>query len=125
MLTLGRVVMLVTDLDEAHDFYTRGLGFSVLLDARISEDFRALHVGTGGPADPGIWLLDSTSDRVGSQTGADPTLVLYSTDLDGDLQGLDRYFGITPFAGPDGEPGARFAQLRDPWGNEIVIAQRP
>lgn len=125
MFTLGRVVVLVTDLDDARDFYTRGLGFSVLLDARISDDFRALHVGTGGIGDPGVWLLDSTSDRVGTQTGDDPALVLYSDDLDFDLTHLLRQFGLTPHVGPDGDPGARFAQLRDPWGNEIVIAERP
>lgn len=125
MLSLGRVVVLVGDLEAAKDFYTRGLGFAVLLDARISETFRALHVGTGAAADPGIWLLDSTSDRVGTQTGSDPTLVLYSDAIDADLTHLARQFGVVPFAGPDGEPGARFAQLRDPWGTEIVIAERP
>ncbi|PWD49370.1 hypothetical protein C8046_00150 [Serinibacter arcticus] len=125
MISLGRVVVLVGDLDEALDFYSGGLGFPVLLDARISEDFRALHVGTGTVGDPGIWLLDSTGDRVGSQTGTDPTLVLYSDDLDDDLLHLDRRFGVRPFHGPDGEPGARFAHLRDPWGTEIVIAEKP
>ena len=63
MLTLGRVVILVSDLDAAHDFYTRGLGFPAVFDAQISPDFRALHVGSGGVGDPGFWLLDSTSDR--------------------------------------------------------------
>lgn len=125
MLTLGRVVILVSDLDAAHDFYTRGLGFPAVFDAQISPDFRALHVGSGGVGDPGFWLLDSTSDRVGSQSGDEPFLVLYSTDMDGDLAHLAREFAVEPFAGPDGESGARFAHIRDPWGNELVIAERP
>ncbi len=33
--------------------------------------------------------------------------------------------GVVPHLGPAGEPGARYAHVRDPWGNEIVFAETP
>lgn len=126
MLSLGRFTVRVPDLDAAKDFYTRGLGFRVLFDEWLSPDFRALHVGTGRMADPGLWLLPGQAPTpVADGTDQEPQLVLYSTDLDGDLAHLQTEFALTPLVPVDGEPGARFAHLRDPWGTMLIIAERP
>lgn len=127
MLSLGRATVRVRNLEAARDVYTRGFGFSVLFDQWLSPDFRALHVGTGRMGDPGIWLLphpEGTPEPPAAPAG-EPALVLYSDDLDADLAHLAQAVQIHPLAPVDGEPGARFATVSDPWGNLVVIAERP
>ncbi|MEY9212028.1 VOC family protein [Thermobifida halotolerans] len=124
MSRIGRLTVLVADLDAAIDFYTGALGFRVLFDARLPSGFRSVHVGPGAVDEPGLWLMPAEGDRVGSRTAGAPLLVLYSDDLDKDLDRLAEA-GVMPHLGPEGEPGARYAHVRDPWGNEIVLAQTP
>jgi len=121
---IGRTTVLVSDQDAAIDFYTRALGFRVLFDATLETGFRSVHVGPGAVGDPGLWLVASSSDRVGAQTGGESLLVLYSEDLDADLARLADV-GVQPHVGPAGAPGGRYAHVRDPWGTELVLVDAP
>lgn len=124
MPRIGRLTVLVSDLDAAIGFYTKAFGFHVLFDARLSSGFRSVHVGPGTVDEPGLWLMPADGGRVGSRTEGAPLLVLYGDDLDADLGRLAEA-GVRPHRGPEGEAGARYAHVRDPWGNEIVLAETP
>lgn len=126
MVRIGRYTVLVDDLDTAQTFYASAFGFTTLWDAEPAPGHRYVHVGPGGLTDPGLWLFQATSDeartRVGDQTAGHPQLVLYSDDLDADLTRLADA-GVHPHHGPLADDHGRYAHVRDPWGNEIVLAQ--
>lgn len=125
MLSIGRYTVLVDDLDRAQEFYAAAFGFTTLVDQQV-PGFRYVHVGPGGLTDPGLWLFAATSPeahaRAGNQTAGYPLLVLYTDDLDADLARLDAA-GIRPDHGPLDDADGRFAHVRDPWGNAIILAQ--
>src|SRR4051812_43661076 len=83
-LTLGRVVLLVRDYDEALAFYGAAFGAQVLFDAPSPTGDRYLHLGFGGEAGAGVWLLRAGGEaeaRVGRQTGGEPLAVFYTADV--------------------------------------------
>ncbi|HLU96741.1 MAG TPA: VOC family protein [Thermobifida alba] len=124
MPRIGRLTVPVADLEEAIGFYGGVLGFRVLFDEVLASGFRSVHVGPGAVDGPGLWLMPVADGRGGSRTAGAPLLVLYSDDLGADLGRLAGA-GVVPHLGPAGEPGARYAHVRDPWGNEIVFAETP
>lgn len=121
---LGRVTLLVRNIDRALDFYTRVFGFRVLIDQFLADGFRAVHLGTGDLEDPGIWLMPTGSMLVGQQTAGAPALVFYTDDLAQELARLASV-GVHPEEpavwDPETEQG--HARVQDLYGNEIVIAQ--
>jgi predicted enzyme related to lactoylglutathione lyase len=129
-LTLGRVVLLVRDFDEALDFYRDALGAVPLYDQTVGSQ-RFLHVGFAGSqaagAGPGtlagIWFLEPDADNeelVGRQAGGQPFLVLYTSDLDTALARFTGAGGQVRKPAEDSQ-GARFAHVLDLYGNELVL----
>jgi catechol 2,3-dioxygenase-like lactoylglutathione lyase family enzyme len=124
----GRMTVLVSDLDEASAFYAAAFGFRTLFDGEVAPGVRTVHVGTEGVNGPGLWFIEAGGEnvqRVGSQTGSEPALVLYLADLAVALETLER-LGVEPLGAPDADDaGYRFAHVRDNSGNEIVLVQAP
>ena len=120
MPRVGRAVLPVLDLDEAIAWYGKFLGFRVLFDADIFPGFRSVHIGPSGTGEPGIWLFPTDSRTEAGH----PSLVLYSDDLDADaaILGDEQIDVVRPF---EGAPESRSCQIRDPWGNVLVIAEDP
>ena len=71
---IGRVVVGVSDQDEALAFYRDVLGFEVLHDSD-DEGLRYLHIGLPGQPDTGLWLMPGAAEH------DRPLLVLYADDL--------------------------------------------
>ncbi len=129
MVRLGRVTVLVRDIDEAKAFYGGAFGFETLFDEEIGGGFRAVHVGPEDIRGAGLWLMPATRPeleaRVGNQTAGEPMLVLYTDDLTADLDRLAR-LDVVPHVGPQSDAaGAKFSHVRDNSGNEIVLVQLP
>jgi predicted enzyme related to lactoylglutathione lyase len=128
MVSIGRMTILVNDLDEAKAFYRDAFGFETLFDGEVAPGLRTVHVGPHGERDAGLWLLEATTpaslERVGAQTGGEPTLVFYTDDVEGDLRRLERLAVrvVTPLTSSD---GASFVHVLDNSGNEVVLAQLP
>jgi catechol 2,3-dioxygenase-like lactoylglutathione lyase family enzyme len=128
MVSIGRMTILVRDLDEAKAFYRDAFGFATLFDGEVAAGLRTVHVGPHGERGAGLWLLEATTpaslDRVGAQTGGEPALVFYTDDLAGELRRLESLAVrvVSPLAGGD---GASFVHVLDNSGNEIVLAQLP
>lgn len=110
----------VRDQDRALSFYTEKLGFRVLTDQQLSEKQRWIELTIPG-ADTGIVLFtpDGHEDRIG-------TYVNTSWEVDNvektyaDLQSK----GVEFAEPPQKQPWGNFAIMKDPDGNQIVLASR-
>ncbi|WP_433675599.1 VOC family protein [Microbacterium gorillae] len=120
MPRIGRAVVPVSDLDVAINWYRELLDFEVVFDSEIFPGFRSVHVSPGRTAEAGVWLFPAD----GAGSASHPAVVLYSDDLDGDVSRLLR--GRADIESPlSGEEGSRSIQLRDPFGNVLIIADTP
>jgi predicted enzyme related to lactoylglutathione lyase len=125
--TLGRVVILVRDYDEAGAFYEKALGFHKHYDATLNGQ-RYLHLVPSSGELSGVWLLQAMGAEqetlVGRQAGEQPLLVLYTDSFDTyHRQLLDH--GVTISQEPVITPEATFLHFRDLYGNDIVLVQLP
>ncbi len=120
--TIGRLALLVPDQDAARDFYVSAFGWRVLHDSRLEPDVRLLHVGPA-LAEAGLWLLAGSAGEPRPDTGH-PAFVLYTDELDAVVDRLAG-LGSEVVGAPVGDPGERFAHVRDPWGNRLVVTERP
>ena len=106
---IGRVVVGVSDQDEALAFYREVLGFEVLHDSD-DEGFRYLHVGVPGQPETGVWLMPGAAEH------DRPLLVLYGDDLPGVVETLRRH-DVETWAETDTS-----VHFRDCCGNVLVAA---
>lgn len=83
---LGRIVLLIEDYEKSADFYETNFGFKRLFDETTDAGQRFLHIGSGPHDSSGIWFLkadtQSQKERIGNQTGGQPTMVIYTTHID-------------------------------------------
>lgn len=125
MHTLGRMVVLVDDYDDAIGFYVDKLGFEVFVDT-AAPPRRYVHVRLPDQPDAGIWFLEAESDaqreRVGNQTAGQPCAVLYTDDLARDHASLTER-GVRFVRPPKEGGGASFAHFVDLYGNEFVLVE--
>lgn len=123
-LTLGRLVVLVRDYDEALHFYQRAFGAAVLHDAPAPSGDRYLHLGFGD-SDAGIWLLRARGEgveRVGRQTAGEPLAVFYTDDAAAAVARAQAA-GATLNRPLESADGATFAHVADLYGNEFLLVQ--
>lgn len=106
---IGRMVVGVSDQDEALAFYRDVLGFVVLHDSD-EEGFRYLHMGVPGQPGTGVWLMPGAAEH------DRPLLVLFTEDLAGVVSALERH-GVERWA-----ETATSLHFRDCCGNVIVAA---
>jgi hypothetical protein len=122
--SFARMVVLCHEAADARRFY-EALGFAPIFEGRLSNGRPLLHLGL--PAQPGVglWLIEAEGEAqaalVGAQTGGAPAMVLYSDDLDADVERVVAAGGALERRGED--PSARSAHVRDPVGTVIVLAQ--
>ncbi|WP_197745452.1 VOC family protein [Methylosinus sp. C49] len=122
MQTLGRIVILVNDYDEAANFYRDKLGLDTLFDAGEGAR-RFLHLGFG---QGGVWLLLADSaearTRVGNQTGGQPVGVVYTDDIHGDFARLAGK-GVKVAETVQSDAGSFHFRFHDLYGNQWVLVQ--
>jgi len=123
-LTLGRLVVLVEDYDEALAFYQAAFDARVLFDAPSPTD-RYLHVGFGAEGSAGVWFLRASGEaavRVGRQTGGEPLAVFYTPDVHAAVARAAA--GGAEIVRPiESAGGASFAHVADLYGNVLVLAE--
>lgn len=83
--SIAQVTLLVHDYDEAIEFYTQKLGFTLLEDSKLSETKRWVVVAPNSAAGCTLLLAKASNaeqnSRVGSQTGGRVSLFLYTDDF--------------------------------------------
>ena len=84
--------LVVKDYDEAIQFYTEKLDFTLEEDSQLSETKRWVRVRPPGSNGCGILLAKAANEEqlkcVGNQTGGRVFLFLYTDDFDRDYQNL-------------------------------------
>lgn len=89
---IAHIAILVRDYDEAIEFYTKKLLFTLIEDTKLSETKRWVLIAPKG--DPGCNLLlakasdEEQKSRIGNQTGGRVFLFLHTDNLDRDYQNL-------------------------------------
>jgi len=88
---LALISLVVRDYDEAIDFYTRKLGFTLLEDSKVSDTKRWVRVAPPGSACSLLLARAAGPEqesRIGNQTGGRVFLFLHTDDLKRDHERL-------------------------------------
>jgi catechol 2,3-dioxygenase-like lactoylglutathione lyase family enzyme len=89
---LAHITLLVSDYDDAIEFYTEKLHFTLIEDTILSDTKRWVLVAPPGSNECCLLLAKASSDeqlgRVGNQTGGRVFLFLYTDDFQRDYQNL-------------------------------------
>jgi catechol 2,3-dioxygenase-like lactoylglutathione lyase family enzyme len=117
---VGHVSLLVRDYDDAIDFYTGKLNFSIVEDTVLSETKRWVLVSPPGNGSCSLLLAKAVGDEqikhIGNQTGGRVFLFLYTDDFQRDYQNLLDH-GVTIFREPTSESYGKVAVFSDLYGN--------
>ncbi|ASU82109.1 VOC family protein [Nocardiopsis gilva YIM 90087] len=145
MAHLGLVTIVVREYDEAIDFYVGKLGFELVEDTRLDDDYEgkrwvvvaprttecanAAEAGrpTSAPPHAGLLLARAVTPeqraRIGDQTGGRVGLFLYTDDFDADHARM-RAAGVDFAEEPRHERYGTVAVFRDLYGNRWDLIQR-
>jgi len=124
---IAQIALLISDYDEAIDFYVGKLHFKLIEDTKLSESKRWVVVKPRGAGSCALLLAkaadkDQTS-RIGNQTGGRVFLFLYTDDLERDHQNLLRH-SIEIIRGPITETFGKVLVFNDLYGNKWDLIQR-
>ncbi|HUR66386.1 MAG TPA: VOC family protein [Chitinophagaceae bacterium] len=117
---LVHIALVVNDYDEATQFYTRKLGFTLIEDTPLTETKRWVLVKPPGTGDCCLLLAKGVGEeqksRIGNQTGGRVFLFLKTDDLERDYR---KYLsaGIEFVREPKTEEYGRVAVFKDLYGN--------
>ncbi|MFD2033500.1 VOC family protein [Belliella marina] len=91
---ISQFALLVSDYDEAIEFYTKKLHFKILEDSKINEFKRWVRIMPPGSSEMNCHILlakavgETQEKAVGNQTGGRVFLFLYTDDFERDYQNL-------------------------------------
>ena len=117
---LAGISLVVNDYDEAIDFYTRKLSFTLLEDTRMSDTKRWVVIAP--PGSTGCTLLlakagnDAQKAAVGNQTGGRVFLFLHTDNFDRDYNQMQKA-GIEFIESPRQEVYGKVVVFADLYGN--------
>jgi catechol 2,3-dioxygenase-like lactoylglutathione lyase family enzyme len=121
ILRVGRMVILVREIEEALRFYCDVLGF----EKKVTYKNTA-HIFLPAQDNAGIWLIQASNEedqaRVGKQTGHEPCMVFY-TDHCWDTYNTLREKGVKFRGKPEEHEDSIYVHFFDLYGNEIVLVE--
>lgn len=119
-INIAHIALVVSDYDEAIEFYTQKLGFDLLEDTPLSETKRWVRVAPKGSGECCLLLAKAANDeqrsRVGNQTGGRVFLFLHTDDFWRDYHKLiaNQVVFVRP---PSEEEYGTVAVFQDLYGN--------
>lgn len=126
--SLGRAIVLVENYDEAFRFYEANFSCKKIFDATTPAGQRYLHISFSDDDDTGIWFLKAEGpdqkNMVGKQTGGQPTLVIYTDDID-ELYKRVRGNGVRIIEALVSTADSKFFHCLDLYGNRLTIVELP
>ena len=127
MQTLAHIAIVVKDYDEAINFYTEKLGFTLVEDTVLSNTKRWVLIAPPGSNGCQILLAKAANEeqmsRVGNQTGGRVFLFLHTDNFKRDYQQLlDHQVKI--IREPSVEPYGTVAVFEDLYGNKWDLIER-
>ena len=117
---ISEIALVVAEYDEAIEFYTRKLKFTLLEDTLLSPTKRWVRVAPPGNGSCSLLLARAVgpeqSSRIGDQTGGRVFLFLHTDDFERDHAHLLSE-GISIVRGPSSEPYGQVLVFADLYGN--------
>ncbi len=117
---IAHITLLVKNYDEAIDFYTQKLGFTVLEDNKLAETKRWVVVAPNNAKEAGLLLAKADGDvqarSVGNQSGGRVFLFLRTDDFWRDYTEMCKK-GLTFIESPKIEPYGTVVVFQDLYGN--------
>lgn len=117
---LSHIALVITDYDEAIDFYTQQLNFTLIEDSVLSETKRWVVIAPPGSTGCQLLLAKATTaeqlSRVGNQAGGRVFLFLHTDDFNRDYKTMLEK-GIVFVREPVIEPYGTVAVFKDLYGN--------
>ncbi len=118
--SLAHIALVVNDYDEAIQFYTEILHFTLVEDKVMSATKRWVIVSPPGSTGTSILLAKAANEeqqsRVGNQTGGRVFLFLYTDDIDRDYKNLiDKK--VTIVRELENQPHGKVTVFADLYGN--------
>jgi catechol 2,3-dioxygenase-like lactoylglutathione lyase family enzyme len=118
--SIAHIAILVEDYDQAIDFYTRKLNFSIVEDTVLSETKRWVLVAPKGGNGCALLLAKAANELqqqfVGNQSGGRVFLFLHTDNFESDYANLLTH-NIEIVRGPVTEPHGRVVVFKDLYGN--------
>jgi len=118
--SVGHVALVVRDYDEALDFYTRTLNFTVVEDTRLDDTKRWVVIAPPGSKGTTLLLARASTPeqetRIGNQTGGRVFLFLYTDDFWRDYNEITAR-KVKFVREPKVEPYGTVAVFEDLYGN--------
>jgi predicted enzyme related to lactoylglutathione lyase len=125
---LGRAVILVEDYDKAFEFYEKNFFCTKIFDRTGANGQRFLHISFSDNENIGVWFLKGESQLqqklVGNQTGGQPTLVIYTDDIE-ELYRHVKSNGVTITENLVMRAESKFFHCLDLYGNRLTIVELP
>jgi len=116
------VVIPVTDVDRAKDFYTGTLGFHLDADTRPTETMRVVHMTPPGSACSVV--IGPKVAAPGTDLGSSASLQLVVRDIEAARAQLaERGVEVTPVQILDPRDGGKFVFFTDPDGNNWAVQE--
>ena len=125
--SLGRVIILVEDYDQAFDFYAKNFFCKKLYDGIAPGGGRYLHIGFSEDEKQGIWFLqagETQQNLIGHQTGGQPTLVIYTDEVE-QLYNHLLSNDVTIINELVNTNNSKFFHCLDLYGNRITVVELP
>jgi uncharacterized glyoxalase superfamily protein PhnB len=117
---LAGISLVVNDYDEAIDFYTRKLSFTLLENTRMSDTKRWVVIAPPGSTGCTLLLAKAANDAqkaaVGNQTGGRVFLFLHTDNFDRDYNQMQKA-GIEFIESPRQETYGKVVVFVDLYGN--------
>lgn len=124
---LAHIAIVVTDYDEAIEYYTTKLGFVLAEDTKLSDVKRWVVVASRGGNGCSLLLAKAANDaqqsRVGDQTGGRVFLFLHTDDFTGDYERMKKA-GVEFTEEPRNESYGRVVVFKDLYGNKWDLIER-
>ncbi len=117
-----QITLLVNDYDEAIDFYTQKLNFTLIEDTVLSAEKRWVVIAPNGATQKGCNLLlakaanEAQQKAVGNQTGGRVFLFLQTNDFEKDYEHLLKN-KVTIVRPPVVQPYGKVVVFEDLYGN--------
>jgi len=117
---LAQIALVVTDYDEAIEFYTKKLQFTLIVDTVLTSTKRWVVVAPPGSTGCRLLLAKAATDeqrsRVGDQTGGRVFLFLHTDDIRRDHKNMVD-LGISFVRAPARQSYGTVAVFKDIYGN--------
>ncbi len=127
MSHLGMITIVVDNYDEAIDYYTTALGFTLIEDTKMSETKRWVVIAPDSSHGAQLLIAEATTEEqksaIGNQTGGRVGFFLYTDDFDRDYARM-REHDVTFTEEPRHEEFGKVIVFADRYGNKWDFIER-